>query len=269
MATPSTSPSNRVRAASARKPSIRASQSGVASRQGVAEASSAACPAARTVCRRGPCAAVSRYSTSGGRQKSAAAGSGARAAGQGCDDRWAGCMPATLMVLGCARPNTGFTTVTYACLHVREPRPPGLQRGRRPAVRRTFRPGCAFSIGARAQRRAGRTAVGRGCDGAKHGGCQPGQVAPGPHHLVLRTVRAGGRARRLRADRPAVGLSVQQLLPERGAYACASAPRAGVTARPCAGAGLPPAGRCAHARCLAGGRAGSGAGAGAATGNPA
>src|SRR5690606_14247767 len=69
-----------------------------------------------------------------------------------------------------------------------------------------------------------------------HGRLQTGQVAPGPHHLLLRALRAGPGGPGAAAA--ALALPVQQLLRQRRPAPAAAAARAAVAAVAGCGAGL-------------------------------
>ncbi|KAG0959312.1 hypothetical protein G6F31_011782 [Rhizopus arrhizus] len=71
-------------------------------------------------------------------------------------------------------------------------------------------------------------------------------MAPGPHHLVLRALRAGWPCRRVGA-RSWLGLPVQQLLQEHRPGPCAATAWLALAPLAAAGTRLPPAGGCAGA----------------------
>ena len=74
--------------------------------------------------------------------------------------------------------------------------------------------------------------------GAVDARCQPGEVASGPHHLVLRDLRAGHPCAGAPAVRSGVQGAVQQLLQRCGRPAPTRPARPGDTARPGHGARL-------------------------------
>ena len=70
--------------------------------------------------------------------------------------------------------------------------------------------------GAKRDRAPRRAAFGRGPGGAIDAGCEPGQMAPGAYHLVLRALPAGSTRPGVPDVRSAVRLFVQLLLCRRG-----------------------------------------------------
>src|SRR6266700_7800517 len=65
------------------------------------------------------------------------------------------------------------------------------------------------------ERTARRTLVTRGSVDPVDGGCEPGEMAPRPHHLVFRAIHARRTLRGLRALSPRLRLPVQFLLCQR------------------------------------------------------
>jgi hypothetical protein len=114
-------------------------------------------------------------------------------------------------------------------------RGPGGRRGRASAV---AGPGGPLRGGAPGQRGAVRAAGARGLRGPVHAGREPRQVAPGPHHLVLRDLRAGAPPRP-RALPSRFRVPVQLLLQQRGLPVPEAAAGPADSAHGGGGAGLP------------------------------